>query len=103
MRQLVLVDWNNRWKRAGERFLRPELDRGGKEVLTEDTPLNKRVLLLHKELRNAENSVLVQARTKRVGFAKFLHTHRVPGVLTVQCSCSTGEETARHVAVYCTS
>jgi hypothetical protein len=47
-------------------------------------------------------AVLVQARTGRIGLAKFLYNQRVPGVLSAQCRCSAGEETPRHMALYCT-
>ena len=36
-------------------------------------------LKLHKQLKKAENSVLVQARTGRIGLAHFLNKARVPG------------------------
>jgi hypothetical protein len=75
-------------------------DREGNAFIVEDTSPNKKVLALHKDLRKAESTILVQARTKKIGLAKFIHTLRVLGVTTAQCSCNIGEETARHIAVY---
>ena len=46
--------------------------------------------------------MLVQARTGRVGLAKFLYRRKVPGIQTAQCRCEAGEETVRHMALYCT-
>jgi hypothetical protein len=46
--------------------------------------------------------MLVQARTGRVGLAKYLYSRKVPGILTAQCRCEAGEETVRHMALYCT-
>jgi hypothetical protein len=45
--------------------------------------------------------MLVQARTGKIGLAKFLYTRKVPGVLSAQCECRGGEETARHMALFC--
>jgi hypothetical protein len=59
------------------------------------------VLKLHSGLRKAESSVLVQTRTGRIGLAKFLYSRKVPGVLSAQCRCRTGEETPRHMALFC--
>jgi hypothetical protein len=60
------------------------------------------VLKLHSGLRKAESSVLVQARTGSIGLAKFLYKRKVPGVLSAQCRCGAGEETTRHMALFCT-
>jgi hypothetical protein len=45
--------------------------------------------------------VLVQARTGRIGVAKFLYNRRVPRVLSAQCRCEAGEEPPRHMALFC--
>jgi hypothetical protein len=37
--------------------------------------------------------MLVQARTGRIGLAKFLYSRKVPGVVSAQCRCGAGEET----------
>ena len=36
----------------------------------------------------------------KIGLAKFLYTRKVPGVLSAQCECRGGEETARHMALF---
>jgi hypothetical protein len=100
----VLEDWKERWKRDRkrvERIVRPGTDPGSKAI-PEDTPPNEAVLKLHSGLRKAESSVLVQARTGRMGLAKFLYNRKVPGVLTAQCRCRAGEETPRHITLFCT-
>lgn len=104
-KQKVLEDWTNRWTedyRRAERVLRPGTDPGGHQRIPEDTPPNKAVLKLHSGLRKAESSVLIQARTGRIGLAKFLYNRKVPGVLSAQCRCGAGEETPRHMALFCT-
>jgi hypothetical protein len=102
----VLEDWRARWKqdqkRADrDRVVHPRTDPGSRAV-PEDTPPSRGVLKLHLGLRKAESSILVQARTGRIGLAKFLYNRKVPGVLSAQCRCRNGEETPRHIALYCT-
>jgi hypothetical protein len=46
--------------------------------------------------------VLEQVRSGRIGLARFLfYSRQVPGVLSEQCRCGAGEETPRHMALYC--
>jgi hypothetical protein len=45
--------------------------------------------------------VLVQVRTGRIGLAKYLYSRHVPGILSAQCRCEGGEETPRHMALFC--
>jgi hypothetical protein len=59
------------------------------------------VLKLHLGLQKAESSVLVQARTGRIGLAKFLYNRKVPGIQSAQCQSGAEEETPRHMALYC--
>ena len=54
-------------------------------------------LKLHNQLKKAESSVLVQARTGRIGLAHFLNKARVPGYETPACRCGLGDETAEHL------
>ena len=99
----VLQDWKIRRtedSRRAERIVRPGTDPGG--TVPEDIPPNRAVLKLHSGLRKAESSVLVQARTGRIGLAKFLYSCKVPGILSTQCRCGAGEETPRHMSLYCT-
>jgi hypothetical protein len=83
------------------RVVQPGTDPGGRQKVSEDTLLNKGALKLHSGLRKAESSVLVQARTDRSGLARFLYTHKVPGIESTQCRCGAGEEAPRHMALYC--
>ena len=79
----------------------PETDPGGKKWVIEDTPPTDKVIELHKGLRKAESTLLVQARTKKIGLAEFLYSRKVPGVKTAKCQCGAGHETPRHMALFC--
>ena len=99
----MLADWTARWKT--ERVVQLETDLGASlrnsRAILEDAPPTKAVLKLHLGLQKAESSVLVQARTGRIGLAKFLYNCNVLGILSAQCRCGAGEETPRHMALYC--
>jgi hypothetical protein len=103
----VLEDWKERWKRERdrkrvERIVRPKTDpSSSSKAIPKDTLPNEAVLKLHFRLRKAESSVLVQARTGRIGLAKFLYNRKVLGVLTAQCRCRAREETPQYIALFC--
>jgi hypothetical protein len=101
-KELVLKDWRTRWQKGPVRIERPGTDPGGQRIVVEDTAPDKRVLQLHAGLRKAESAILIQACTGKIGLAKFLYTRKVPGVVSAQCGCGRGEETARHMVLFCT-
>lgn len=92
----LLGHWIRRWeeKQSGEasRLWDTALD-----------PPDKTILLLHKDLRKAESSALVQFRTGRNGLRMFLKRAKVPVVLENICTCGMGRESARHVLLDCTT
>jgi hypothetical protein len=94
----ALQDWKKRWEAHNRRICRQEpsgASQGRDRYVPEDAEPTTRVLALHKHL------VLVQARTGKIGFAKFLCDRRVPGYATGQCLCGHGLEAPRHIALYC--
>ena len=80
----------------------PGTDPRGRQTVPGDTLLNKGALKLHSRLRKAESSVLVQARTGRIGLARFLFNHKESGIESAKCRCRAGEETPLHMALYYT-
>jgi hypothetical protein len=103
-KKLVLQDWDKRWhaeNRKLGRIVRLGTDPGGRGVVPENTPPTKQMLKLHEGLRKAESALLTQARTGRIGLAKFLHGRNVPRFTTATCWCRAGYETPRHMALYC--
>ena len=86
--------WVNRWEEKQSRTASSRWD----AVVG---PPDERVLLLHKHLRKAESSALVQFRTGRNGLKMFLKRARVMGIEDDTCSCGLGRENARHVFLYC--
>ena len=96
----MLQGWTARWTedcRRTERVVRPGTDPGGHRAVPEDTLPNTAVLKNHSGLRKAESSVLVQARTGRIGLAKFLYNCKVPGVLSASGDAGPEE---RHLGTW---
>ena len=100
---LVEKDRLERWRLASRAWevWQPGTDPGGRRVVTEATAPTKQVLRLHKGLRKAESALLVQARTGKIGLAKFLNSMHVPGYETAKCECGAGQETPRHMVIFC--
>jgi hypothetical protein len=117
--KLVLRDWQERWQAENRRIGRDARWSTGRED-TEEAPgrswphtaqffagpgmdlgPNKGILKLHTKLRKAESAIIVQARTGCIGLTKFLYSHNVPGFESAQCRCGAGEETPRHLALFC--
>jgi hypothetical protein len=100
----VLEDWTARWKKdpkRADRVERPRTDPGSRAV-PEDALPNKAVLKLHSGLRKVESFILVQARTGRIGLAKFLYNRKMPSVQTTQCRRRAGEGMPQYMALFCT-
>ena len=90
----VLSEWTERWRaeRGRSRWV---------SIASKQEPSKSR-LQLHQELHKAESSLLIQARTGRIGLAHFLSKARVPGYESPLCRCGEGfAETAEHVYLRC--
>jgi hypothetical protein len=99
-----LADWKDRWKAWRAKDTRPERGQRTPGTLPEatiDTTPTAQILKLHDGLQKAESSMLVQVRTGSIGLRKHLYRRRVPGFTTAQCPCGGGEETLRHIALFC--
>ena len=59
-------------------------------------------LHLHKNLPKAQSSLLVQARTGKIGLRQFLFRRHVPSVATPVCPCGNGDQTIEHLFTVCT-
>lgn len=55
----------------------------------------------YKGLLKHEASILMQARTEKIGLRSFLFQRKVPGVETPRCRCGQAPETAEHLILYC--
>jgi hypothetical protein len=59
------------------------------------------VLKLHEGLRKAESSLAIQLRTGTNGLDAFLFQARVCSVPSPLCSCGRGQQTAKHILIFC--
>ena len=92
-KKAILQDWHEKWH-SGQRRSR------WRSLASTEVPSASR-LKLHNQLKKAESSVLIQARTGRIGLAHFLNKARVPGYETPACRCGLGDETAEHLLLHC--
>jgi hypothetical protein len=88
---ILLQKWKERWASQP-----PPKHQGA----TYDPP-DKRTLEIHKNLKKAESSILIQIRTGCIGLSPFLYKMKVPGVESATCRCREGDETPEHVALWC--
>jgi hypothetical protein len=92
-KKAILQEWHGKWY-SGQRRSR------WCSLASTEAPSASR-LKLHKHLKKAKSSVLVQARTGRVGLAHFLNKARVPGYEIPACRCGLRDETAEHLLLHC--
>lgn len=58
-------------------------------------------IVLRSGMTKAESSILMQARTEKIGLRAFLFTRKVPEITTPYCECGGGRERLVHVALHC--
>ncbi|KAK8090515.1 hypothetical protein PG994_000020 [Apiospora phragmitis] len=92
--QALKEKWERRWFHA----VTPT--RGRRELAAESPP-DWGACRRYDDMLKHEASVLMQARTGRIGLKSFLFTCRVPDVPTPLCNCGEGRETAEHLILYC--
>jgi len=100
----VIQEWRNRFLASQKG--RSLADIQGRALLEAEEPKEaqkalRKYLRRHRKLRKEESSLLIQARTGRIGLRKFLFQRRVPSTATPYCECGEEEETVRHVLNGC--
>lgn len=100
IKQAVSKHWQERWKsQQRDRLINATLRRRGR--IKSEKPPDSRVLKLHKTLKKAESTMLIQLRTECIGLKGFLYRRRVPGVESALCECGNAPETPQHVLLWC--
>src|SRR5213083_2635862 len=102
--EAIIQEWKSRFR--AEQRGRSLTDNQGRALLKANEPKEvqkalQKHLRRHKRLRKEESSLLIQARTGRIGLRKFLFQQRVPGIATPYYECGEEEETVRHVLDGC--
>src|SRR6266516_1669699 len=103
--EVVIQEWKNRFLTSQKG--RSLADIQGRALLEAKEPKEvqkalRKHLRRHKKLRKEESSLLIQARTGRIGLRKFLFLRRVPSIATPYYECGEEEETVQHVLEGCT-
>jgi hypothetical protein len=97
--RVVQEAWEERWlkERDGRAATRPADDFDHQQ----ETLFKDKTLKRHEDLSKAKSSLLVQIRTGDIGLRDFLFKRGVPEVLTPNCECGEGRETAEHLVMWC--
>ena len=83
--------WNKRWKeKMKEVQYRKLISR-----------VNRRHLNIHVGRPKAHNAFIIQLKTSKIEFNKFLHERRVFSVLIAHCLCDDEHMIVKHVLLFC--
>ena len=63
--------------------------------------INRRHLNIHVERSKTYNAFIIQLKTNKIEFNKFLHERRVFSVLTAHCLCDEKHIIVKHVLLFC--
>ena len=83
--------WDKRWKEETKEVQYRKLT----------SKVNRRHLNIHAERPKAHSALIIQLRTDKIEFNKFLHERRVFSVLTAHYLCDEGHITVKHVLLFC--
>src|SRR5437667_12558550 len=102
--EAIIQEWKGRF--LAQQRGRSLADNQGRALLEANEPKEvqkalQKHLRQHRKLRKEESSLLIQARTGRIGLRKFLFQRRVLGIATPYCEYREEEETVRHVLDGC--
>jgi hypothetical protein len=88
----MIRDWKVRWRTQRQ---------GQTAAAAVDPRFERKDLRLHSNLTKAESSLLIQARTGKIGLKAFLFQRQVPGVVSPRCPCNGEKETVYHLVKEC--
>ena len=91
IRDLSRKIWNRKWQEKTKEIQYREL------ILK----VNHRHLKRHSERLKTHNALIIQLKTDKIEFNKFLHERRVLGVMTAHCQCDESYMTIKHVLLSC--
>jgi len=83
--------WEKEWK---------EEKRGEDLRGLQQTPSGA-VLKIHRGIKRAISTLIMQMRTEKIGLRSFLYNRWVPGVEDDECPCGWGKQTAYHILLIC--
>ena len=63
--------------------------------------VNHRHLKRYSELFKTHNALIIQLRTNKIGFNKFLHERRIFGVMIAHCQCDENYMMIKHILFSC--
>ncbi|EAQ90184.1 hypothetical protein CHGG_06803 [Chaetomium globosum CBS 148.51] len=106
MEEAMRRDWIGRWESEVARVVARNPGRA-LEPADATARFDASIMNRHRsrdpawELSKAKSTLLVQARTGKIGLRGFLFTRRVPEVVTPVCRCGMARETFEHLVLEC--
>ena len=85
--------WDKRWKEETK----------GAQYRKLISRVNRRHLNIHVGRPKTHNALIIQLKTNKIEFNKFLHERRVFSVLTAHCLCDDEHMTVKHVLLFCSN
>ena len=83
--------WDKRWKKETKETQYRKLI----------SKVNRRHLNIHAGRSKAHNALIIQLKTNKIEFNKFLHERRVFSVLIAHCLCDDEHMIVKHVLLFC--
>ena len=83
--------WNKRWKKKTKEAQYRKLI----------SKINRRHLNIYVERLKTYNELIIQLKTSKIEFNKFLHEKRVFNVLITYCLCDERHMIVKHVLLFC--
>ena len=87
IRDLSRKIWNRKWQKKTKKVQYRKLI----------SKMNHRHLKRHSERFKAHNALIIQLKTDKIEFNKFLHERRIFDVITTHCQCDKSYMTIKHV------
>ena len=85
--------WDKRWKEEMKEVQYRKLA----------SRINRRYLNIHAERSKTHNAFIIQLKTNKVKFNKFLHERRVFSVLITHCLCDKKHMIVKHMLFFCSN
>ena len=65
--------------------------------------VNRYYLNIHAERSKTHNALIIQLRTNKIEFNKFLHEKRVFNIVIAHCLCDEKHIIVKHVLLFCSN
>ena len=93
IRALLRKIWNKKWKKETKKVQYRKLI----------SKINRRYLNIYVKRSKTYNALIIQLKTNKIEFNKFLYEKRVFNVLTAHCLCDEKHIIVKYVLLFCSN